>query len=75
MWTFGKCASSKRPALINFAETCRADDSLCGPKAVWWEGRPPKFEVVEDEPGLAWEEDEEELSPDSLDERSDFPRA
>lgn len=59
--TFGKCVSGKRPPEVNFAETCRGIPSLCGPRAVWWEPKPPTFEVVEDEPhSLDWDEPEED---------------
>jgi hypothetical protein len=56
--TFGKCTSGKRPSYINFAETCRGDPSLCGPDALWWEPRPPAFEVIEEDRDLNWDEDE-----------------
>jgi hypothetical protein len=65
--TFGKCMSSKKADEIQhykgvfvyplFAETCRAVPELCGPGAAWWEGKPPRFELVEDEARqLDWDE-------------------
>jgi len=59
--TFGKCTSGKRPGYVNFAETCRIATDLCGPDALWWEPKPPTFEVVEDGPQeLDWEDDDDD---------------
>lgn len=57
--TFARCDSPNR-GILSFAETIRGDDSQCGPTARWWEGKPPRFELVEDEGGrkLAWDEDD-----------------
>jgi hypothetical protein len=61
--TFGKCGSPDRPKEVNFAETCRGDDRLCGPTARWWARKPPRFELVEESPRLDWEDEEEPEEP------------
>lgn len=59
--TFGKCKSPRKPPTIEFAETARGMPDLCGPDGIWWERKPPAFEVIEDEPQvLDFEDDQEE---------------
>ncbi len=55
---YAKCRSPRKPSGVEFAETCRGIPDLCGPTARWWEGKPPTFEVVDEE--LSWEEPDEE---------------
>lgn len=64
---YAKCSSPRVPLIrttgrpiAEFAETVRGIPSMCGPDGLWWEPKPPAFEVVEDEPQLEWPEDEDE---------------
>lgn len=57
--TYAKCSASKVPDGAEFAETMRGIPSLCGPDGLWWERKPPMFEVIEEERDLAWDEEDE----------------
>lgn len=58
--TYGKCESPRRPLAIHFAETLRADDSMCGPNGLWWERHPPTFELIDEDRDLDWDDPDEE---------------
>lgn len=59
--TYAKCVSSRKPVQIQFSDILRGDPTLCGPDAIWWEPRPPQFEVLDDEPrALDWDDDPED---------------
>jgi hypothetical protein len=61
--TYAKCESPRTPRdskglrLAVFADTVRGMTTMCSPEGLWWERRPPVFEVVEDERRLPWEDE------------------